>query len=295
MDLRRLTIFCDVYRLRSYSAAAKALRLTQSAVSQQVRALEGELCVSLFDANDRSSPTAAGDYLAKEGRRILAQIGDLENGVRHAAGLGEGRVRFGMIDVAATGLLPRVLRRFSGAHPQVRLEALVKTSGELVGMVERHELDLAVVVANHLPEAIAKKEIYEDSIVAVVPSGSPLGKRRLSVRDLRGEPLILYPLSSHSRMLIEDVFRRNGVVPTVNMEMHYPAAMLSLVQQGMGVGLISELSAREMRAKGLSIVPIEELAGARKLGVIFHRNRRLSPQARELMRMVVQDTTTPEP
>lgn len=283
MDLRRLEIFCSVCRLRSHSGAAKRLRLTQSAVSQQVRSLEEELGVALFDAKDRAAPTAAGDFLFREGEKILALVQDAANGARHAAGLGTGTVRFGMIDVAATQLLPQALAAFQGRHPQVRLDALVKTSGELIGMVERHELDFAVVVTNHLPEALEGRDLYRDSIVAVVRRGSALVCQRLSVRALRGEPLILYPASARSRTVIEEAFRLRGVVPTVAMEMHYPSAICSLVRQGMGVGLVSALSTREVPMRGLRAVPIRELAGVRRIGMTFARARRPSPQARALM------------
>lgn len=286
MDLRRLHIFCEVSRLRSYSGAAKGVGLTQSAVSQQVRALEAELSVALFDAKDRTVPTAAGDYLFREGERILALVRDVENGVRHAAGLGSGTVSFGMIDVAATQLLPQALAAFTERHAQVTVEALVKTSGELIGMAERFELDFAVVVTNHLPEALEHQDLHNDSIVAVVRKRSPLDRPALSIADLRGEPLIIYPSSAHSRLVIEEAFRKQGIVPTVAMEMHYPSAICSLVRQGMGVGLLSELSTQEVPMRGLSAIPIRELSGVRRIGIAFHRGRRLSPQARALVDVI---------
>ena len=77
MDIQRLKVFCEVYRQGGYSPAARKLGLTQSAVSQQVRALERELGVGLFDEVHRNRPTAAGDYLFDEGSLILAaMLGD---------------------------------------------------------------------------------------------------------------------------------------------------------------------------------------------------------------------------
>jgi len=286
MDIRKLEIFCEVYRCRGYSSAAKALGLTQSAVSQQVKSLERELGTALFDRAARQSPTAAGDYLYNEGAGLLARIADVENGVRHASGLGGGTVRFGMIDVAATQLLPRALHGFKDEFPQVEVEAVVKTSGDLIEMVEGFELDFAVVVTNNVPETIQSFDIYEDSIVAVVRKGSTLERKGLSVADLKGEPLILYPTSAHSRILIDEVLRSNGVVPTVGMEMHYPAAIISLVEQGMGVGLVSELSTREVRTRKVSFVAVDELNGVRRIGVSLQRGRRPSPQARALMETI---------
>ena len=286
MDINRLRVFCEVYRQRGFSTAARKLGLTQSAVSQQVRTLERELGVDLFDPASRASPTAAGDYLYREAGLILAAVGDARRGVRDASGVGAGSVKFGMIDVAAIELMPGVLASFKRAHPQVRVEAVVRASGELIDMVQGHELDFAVAVTNRVPEGLVTRPIYSDSIVAVVPRGSPFAGSDISLARLRGEPLILYPLSSHSRRLIDELFRSHGIVPTVAMEMHYPEAICSLVQQGMGVGLISELSARENKLRGQSVVAVQELTGVRSIGMVSHGRRRLAPQAVALMEAI---------
>ncbi len=288
MDTQRLKIFCEVYRQRGFSPAAKKLGLTQSAVSQQVKTLEEELGVLLFDAVHRNMPTAAGDFLFKEGSLILATTYDIKRGIAQISGVGEGDVRFGMIDVAAIELMPGMLSKFKKEHPQIKVEAVVKTSGELMEMVERHELDFALAVTNRVPDHLEARTIYRDSIVAIVPLRSRLCKKKLLAKDLRGEPLILYPKSSHTRMLIDDVFRKAGVVPTVNMEMHYPAAICSLVQQGMGTGLISALSVEGSKLRGQAVVPIVEFRNARMIGIVSHKKRKLTPQASALMNTIIR-------
>lgn len=288
MDAQRLKIFCEVYRQRGFSPAAKKLGLTQSAVSQQVRALEKELGVLLFDAVHRNTPTGAGDFLFREGSLILATTDDIKRGIAHMTGVGGGDVRFGMIDVAAIEFMPGVLSSFKRTYPQIKVEAVVKTSGELMEMVEQHELDFALTVTNRLPDHLESRTIYRDSIVAIVRSRSRLCKKKLFAKDLRGEPLILYPKSSHTRMLIDEVFRKAGIVPTVNMEMHYPAAICSLVQQGMGTGLISALSVGGSKLRGQAVVPIAELKNARTIGVVSHRRRKLTPQAGALIDTIVR-------
>lgn len=286
MDIRSLEIFCEVIRRKGFSAAAKKLSLTQSAVSQQVGSLERRLGVSLLDPEDRRSPTPAGEYLYSEGNILLSQLKDIEQGVLSAAGVASGTVRFGMIDVAAISLMPRVLKKFRTKNPKVELEAVVKATGELIDMVSMGELDFAIAVTNNLSEDLRASKVYSDSIVAVVDKNSKFRSKSISIEELKGEPLILYPQSSHSRMIIENAFRRAGVIPTVNMDMHYPAAICSLVEQGMGVGLISELSAHENKMRGQRVISIEGLRSIREIGVTYRGSRRLSPQARALIEMV---------
>ncbi|HPW45416.1 MAG TPA: LysR family transcriptional regulator [bacterium] len=286
MDIRKLEIFCEVYRQKGFSQAARKLGLTQSAVSQQIKGLESEIGVLLFDADDRSHPTAAGEYLSVEGGRIIAEISDLVKGVQAAGGIASGQIRFGMIDVAAIWIMPKVLKNFQNEHKNIRLDAVVRATGELVDLVMAHQIEFAVVVSDGLPDALEIRKIYADSIVAIVPKKFDDKGGVISVKDLKGEPLILYPPASHSRTIIDEAFRRNGMVPTVSMEMHYPAAICSLVDQGMGIGLISELSAKESRLEGQKIVKIEELIEARGIGVVWDKRRRLSPQARALISML---------
>lgn len=287
MDIKQLEIFCEVYRQKGFSQAAKRLGLTQSAVSQRIRALEQELESPLFDPGNRSSPTAAGDFLYNEARLILAQVVDLKGKIAHVSGVGGGAVRFGMIDVAAIKIMPRVLKKFKIKYPQVKLEAVVKATGELIEMVEGNSLDFAVAVTEGIPDVLAYENVHADSIVAVVPKDSQLSKQRLSIVDLKGEPLILYPPQSHSRHIIDNSFRERGMVPAVSMEMHYPAAICSLVQQGMGIGLLSKISADENAMEGQRVVSIDELVGARQIGIISHRRRRLSPQSKALIDMIL--------
>jgi len=286
MDVRRLKIFCEVYKQRGYSTAARKLSLTQSAVSQQIKTLETEIGTALFHEGERSMPTAAGDYLFGEAVLILAHIDDMLAGVRSAGGVGGGRVRFGMIDVAAIELMPKVLKSFKRDYPDVELESDVRTSGELIERVLSNELDCAVVVVNRLEDGLESRTIYEDSITAIVPEGSHLAKKEISIADLKGEPLILYPAASHSRILIDEIFSEVGIVPAVSMEVHYPAAIISLVAEGMGVGLISELSARRERLDNTRIVPIRELRGVRRIGVVTNARRRLTPQAKAFVEVV---------
>ena len=293
MDIKQLEIFCEVYRQRGFSPAAKKLGLTQSAVSQRIKVLEDELGSPLFDPDDRSVPTAAGDCLYEEARLILAQMHDVKDKIRHASGVGGGEVKFGMIDVAAIKLMPRVLKRFKTAHPNIKLDAVVKATGDLIEMIEGYMLDFAVAVTSGLPDTMICENVHADSIVAIVPVGSPLAKTELSIADIKGEPLILYPPQSHSRHIIDDAFRARGLVPAVSMEMHYPAAICSLVQQGMGIGLLSKISADENKMSEQRIVPITELKGARQIGVIMHKRRRLSPQARALVDMVIATSRSP--
>lgn len=283
----QLRIFCCVYEKKGFSEAAKSLGLTQSAVSQQIKTLEGELGVLLFDPSDRKRPTSEGDFLFKESFKLLSEIDYIKSSVKNLKRVESGKIKFGMIDTAATGLLPKILKRFKQKYCGVELEALVRPSGELVKSVENYQLDFCVAVCHDLSTSLRAKVFYRDSIVAVTPHKSPLAKRStISIRELKGEPLILYPIGSYSRSLVENIMRAKGIVPTVAMEMHYPAAIISLVAQGMGIGLLSQLSVSEERLHGQKVLRVSEFVEKREIAVVYQKHRRLSPQADAVIDMI---------
>jgi DNA-binding transcriptional LysR family regulator len=157
-------------------------------------------------------------------------------------------------------------------------------------MVDDYNLDFAVAVAYGTDASFVQRIISDDSIVAIVNRKSHFYKKKtIKLKELKGEPLILYPQASYSRKLIENCFHDHGITPTVAMEMHYPTAIISLVAQGMGIGLLSELSADQERLKGLRKISISELRGSRKIGLYYKKGRSLPPQTLELVDMIINN------
>ncbi|MBU4483826.1 LysR family transcriptional regulator, partial [bacterium] len=195
-------IFRAVYEEGGFSKGSKRLGLTQSAVSQQIKSLEENLKTPLFNENDRSTPSLAGEFLYRESGKILAGIEDIKNGISNLKNIIRGKITFGMIDVAAISLLPKTLKLFKNKFPEVQMEAKVKPSGELMQMVDNYQLDFCISVIHNLMSDHEFNVIYKDSIVAVVEKNSPIAKKKeVCIDDLKGEPLILYPSASYSRKL----------------------------------------------------------------------------------------------
>ncbi len=286
MNFKTLSIFCKVYESKNYSLAATRLGLTQSAVSQQIKSLELDLNVQLFDASDRSIALPAADYLYEEAKVLLSHVHVIRQGVQQNKNLRGGSVRFGMIDVVATTLMPPVLKAFKLKYPSVQLEAVVKASQELEELISQQKLDFAISVLIDDDRAYHQQIIFKDSVVSIVPANSIWNKSHLHVSELKGEPLIVYPPTSRTRSIIDRVFTTQGIVPTIGMEMHYPAAMQALVEQGMGVALLSKLSAGERLKKTLAMVPIVELSHMRNIGILQHKRQHSTPQSLALIEII---------
>jgi DNA-binding transcriptional LysR family regulator len=174
LDVRRLRVLREVALRGSFSAAAQALAYSQSAVSQQIAVLERE---------------AGARLVERQGRRVRL--------TRATAGLRAGRVRVSTFASAATTLLPAAVTAFRAAHPEVRVElSLVEQTGEALEGLRAGRLDL-VLVAQPVdqPPADGPVETHgllEDPMLAVLPAGHPLARRRaLPLDELAGEPWVL--------------------------------------------------------------------------------------------------------
>jgi DNA-binding transcriptional LysR family regulator len=283
LDLRHLVALKTIAEEGSFGRAAERLGYTQSAVSQQIAALERVVGLRLIDrpGGPRAiSLTEAGRILLRHAEaidaRLLAARADME-----ALRAGEaGSLRVGTFQSVGARVLPHLLRRFSETHP--RVQVVLQESAdedELLRMVERGELDLTF---NTLPlpqgpyESI---ELLTDPYVLLVPSDSPLAqlKRPPSLKEI-----VLHPLVGFSRCrateAIESQLASSGRSPNIVFRSDNNGTVQGLVGAGVGVSISPLLTVNE---DDESVVVIE-LAGRlapRVIGLAWHRDRHRSRAA----------------
>jgi DNA-binding transcriptional LysR family regulator len=197
LDVRRLRVLREVALRGSFSAAAEALAYTQSAVSQQIAALEREAGTRLVERNGRGIRlTDAGRALVRRADAILVELAAADAELQAIAGLRAGRVRVSTFASAATSLLPAAVTAFRAAHPAVQVElSLVEATEEAVGGLRAGRADLALVArpaGRPLGDQVEAQVLFEDPMLAVLPGGHRLARRRsLRLDDLAGEPWVL--------------------------------------------------------------------------------------------------------
>src|SRR3954454_10584328 len=145
LDVRRMRVLREVAVRGSFSAAAEALSFTQSAVSQQIAALEREGGTSLVQRNARAVRlTEAGEALVRHAEAILARLGEAEAGLEAIAGLRGGRLRLAAFESACASLMPSAIAEFRAAHPGVELSLAMAEPEESEPRLRSGELDLAL-------------------------------------------------------------------------------------------------------------------------------------------------------
>ena len=254
LDVRRMRVLREVAARGSFSAAAEALSFTQSAVSQQVAALEREAGAVLVERSARGVRlTDAGEAVVRHAEGILARLAEAESELEAIAGLRGGRLRIAAFESAAGTIMPVAVSQFAAQHPGVELSMALMEPEDSLGALRSGEIDLALTVGPGAPgdregEGVIHHHLLEDPMYLVLPCGHPLARKRgLKLADVAEEPWIGGEPNCECTRMITDVCLRHGFHPRIAFETDDYSAVQGFVAAGVGVSLIAELGLRTVR------------------------------------------------
>jgi DNA-binding transcriptional LysR family regulator len=252
LDVRRMRVLREVAVRGSFSAAADALSFTQSAVSQQIAALEREAGAVLVQRSARGVRlTEAGEALVRHTDGIMARLAEAEAELEAIAGLRGGRLRMAAFESAGATLMPLAIAAFRERHPAVELSLSLTEPEDCVPQLRTGELDLAIVfhsAVQHADDGIHRVHLVEDPMYLVLPRDHPLAnRRRLRLEDLAGEPWIGGEPDCECNRLIFRACAIAGYEPRIAFETDDYTAMQGFVAAGVGVSLIAELGLTSVR------------------------------------------------
>jgi len=254
MELRQLRTFVAVAEELHFHRAAQRLFIAQPSVSQQIRTLESELGVRLFDRDRRSvSLTVAGDALLGEARELIARA-DHAAAVVRAAGAGErGMLRLSLTRSLTGGMAGEIVKAFRERYPDVELDVTVGNTMIHVQQLHSGDIDVGFVRPPLLDPELEELWLGREPMVCVLPKGHRLTKRS-SIRreDLEGEPLVWWP-EEHGpgawREVRRDVFGEPPWPPIARVEPE-EERIVSAVAEGAGVSMIMYERSRSLRMPG---------------------------------------------
>ena len=276
MLLAGLQGFVEVARTRNVSLAARALFITQPALTARLQRLEGDLGVSLFVRTPRGMRlTEAGEAFLPYAIRALDALADGRRLVQTVAGGGAGRLALGAAPALSTYVLPGILATFAAAHPRVRVSVRTGHSEEILELILSERVDLGLVRALRHPD-IVSTPLYEDRLVLVVrPQHAFAARGRIRLEEIAGEQLVTFDRTSSYTELTNALFRGAGVQPLGVMELDNTEAAKKMVQQGFGVALLPQTSvAAELATGTLRRVEIEDAEPVRRQLVAIRRRDR---------------------
>jgi DNA-binding transcriptional LysR family regulator len=258
MELRQLECAVAVARHRNFTRAARELLIAQPALSVQVRNLESELGVRLFDRTTRRvSLTPAGAVFVGRAERILADAAAAGREMAEHAGAVRGRVRIGAW-YTINPELPELVAGFAQEHPQIDITVREENSDVMLDMLRSGDLDVALpVIREGLDFTGIDHIVYRrEPFVLITSLGSELATREeVAIDELAVIPLIVFKPGSAVRRVVEQAFAAAGIPPRIAVETAETAGARAFVSAGLGVALVPR-SVAERPGPPVSIVPV---------------------------------------
>lgn len=292
MEIRQLRYFVAVAEELNFTRAAGRLKMAQPPLSIQMKQLEAELGVELFDRSRRAIRlTDAGQALLPEAQRLLDQLDETAAMVQRVGSGAVGRLAIGFIPSASNSALPPLLRSFGAWAPHVELYLREMTTDAILRAVTEDHIDVGFLYLPVENPDLEVSVVYSEPLVAVIPSNHRLaGRSRIAARELSRDKFILPTRDGVSSLHTEvlAVCERAGFTPTaVQEEVWLMQTMLGLVAAGIGVAL-EPASVRNFRRTGVVYLPLWDESEV-ALAAVWRREH-TSAVLREFIRVLHRDT-----
>ncbi|WP_219472064.1 LysR family transcriptional regulator [Nonomuraea rhizosphaerae] len=299
LDLNRLKALHAVHIYGSVGAAADALMVTPSAVSQQIAKLERETGARLVERNGRGVRlTDAAGLLAEHAERILALVETAEADFEALRGEVVGRLNMAAFPTAIRGLMPLTLTALRQRHPDLLINLYEREPERIVRDVARGELDMGVIQdwmnrPMALPEGLSRSTLLDDIADVILPAGHPLADRKeIELAELCGERWISSSPATVCHDWLVFTLRSADLEPEIScMADEYPTQM-TLVAAGLGCAIIPRLG-RELVPPGVAVVPIRPRQ-TRRIYVIWRTDAARRPAIRAAVEALAEASRTQE-
>ncbi|QIK39268.1 LysR family transcriptional regulator [Caldichromatium japonicum] len=291
LSLRQLRVFETVARHRSYTRAAEELHLTQPAVSMQIRQLEDEIGLTLFERLGKQMVvTEAGSEILHYTRTINQALREMREVIEGLKGLSRGRLH---LAVASTVnyFAPRLLAVFQQRYPGIQLRLEVTNRESLVQLLEANAIDLVLMGVPPKDVEVEAEPFMENPLVVIAPPEHPLtAARQIPLYRLAEEVFVMREEGSGTRQAMERFFRERGIQVRQGMQMTRNEAVKQAVRSGLGLSVVSLHTIElEIETGRLVVLDVEGFPDRRQWYLVYRRGKRLSPAARAFREFVLTE------
>ena len=265
-----------------FGRAAKALAITQPALSNQIKVIEQSLGVRLFARTTRwVRLTPEGERFLHRARRVLSDLESAFIEMSDPAAPPRGNVAFACIPTIAGHMFPRIINDFESRHPTIKITMVDEATVEMERRIANREVDFGVGGLPRRKDELAFASIFSDPFVLVCRIDHAVARHsRIAINKVLDFPLISLGKDSNVRQTIENYFALAGRTfePRYELKHHYTVG--AMVEAGLGIAFLPSQATGMMRASPLlKIIPTQEPGFARHVGLITRRGERLSPAA----------------
>ena len=294
MEFRQLQTFVTITHAESFSRAAELLGYSQSAVTVQIRQLEEELEVRLFDRMGKKTVlTAQGRQLLEYANRIIQEVNQAKSAIVQDTELSEP-LHVGTLESLCFSKLPPLLGYFRSNYPKVPVKVTTATPKELIAMMEKNQLDLIYFLDRPRYNNNWNKELeVREPIVFVTSPESPLASRKgLRLVEILDEPFFLTEKNENYRRELDQYLESRDRVITPFLEASNTEFIIQMIRRNRGVSFLPYFAVQEsVRAGQLAVLDVTDFGVAMYRQIFYHKNKWKTREMGEFIRLAKLDLT----
>jgi Transcriptional regulator len=288
MDLKQLNTFISISKLQSFTQAADSLGYAQSTITTQIKLLESELGVKLFERIGKSvTLTHEGKKLLPYAKQILKLSSDAKNAITNND-TPSGTITIGAAESLCVIRLPEILKEYRRLYPQVEVSLKFGNCADFRHFLRDNIIDVAFSLGTRIISEDFISEIeFDETMLLLTSPGHPLiNKEKVSPEDLADEPLILTEMGCSYRAVFENILSKFNIKPNVVLETGSVQAIKQFTMSGLGITLLPKVAVEDEIAK-VRLIPLN-WAGP-DFGIIsqvlYHKDKWLSPALKAFLRL----------
>ena len=289
LEIKHLRMLCAISETGNMTRAAERLCISQSALSQQLKDIEGKLKIDLFYRTRKNRKkmilTPIGKSLLATAEHIIAAIEDKELEIAKIVSGDHGELKVGTQCIFCYKWLPRVMRIFQNKFPNIEFE--IGNAGDLAQELETKRYDLIITASAPKDDNFAYLPLFADQMVCIMPTGHPLSSRTwIQYEDFRAFNLISHAEKAQNRFY-QMILKPRGVNPKRIMTVGQPQAMIEMVSSGFGISVFPRWAIkRASMPDGITARPITKAGFPLTWQAAFLKNRQIPVFQREFINIV---------
>ncbi|MBP9837294.1 MAG: LysR family transcriptional regulator [Proteobacteria bacterium] len=296
MEIQQLRGFHAVAKYKNFTIAAQKTLRTQPTISLQIKSLEEELGVMLFEriGPKKVNLTPEGQILLEITAPILQEIENVKSKFNEARGnYTTSSVTMATHSSVMIYLLPNIVKKFKQTYPDCQITILNRTRSEMLKMVENGEVDFGITSLETVPSNIDYKVISKFNRILIATKNHPISKKaNITLEDIAKYPLIVPTQESNTRKQIDQIFQEKGLTYDIAMEVVGRTAIKTYVGMNLGLSIINEYYVTPEDKSKLFVKNLSSYFSKAETGIITRKNRLLSQPTKEFMDIIVKNSTS---
>lgn len=285
IELRQLEYFLAVSKELHFTKTAEKLNISQPSLSQQIRTLEHEIGMPLFDRiGKKISLTAAGKILLSHSKKVFHEVEQARAAIRDLNGLQQGKLTIGALLTVVNYLLPPAILKFNELYPKIELSILGLRTGEIRERLLQNELDIGITFLPVQDKEIISIPLYQSELTLVVPTGHALTKQSaVSMEILQNYPVILLPQNFFLTQLITSHCQSFKFTPKPILEISTMESLIQMVSKGMGITVLPKPYIDFLQSEHIQSIRIENPSPTIDIGIIYRKDKYMCAATREFI------------